>query len=172
MRFVDLTAPIEPSPADAPPLMRIEIEYLDHAAGAAEIESMFGVPLELLRNHEGWSRETITSLGTHNSTHVDAPWHYNSIVGGAPARKIHELPLEWFFGRGVRLDFTDKSDGDAVTAEQMERALAAADHRLEEGDIVLVHTGRDAFYGRPDYPSLGPGVTARRRAGCSAAASV
>jgi kynurenine formamidase len=28
------------------------------------------------------------------------------------------------------------------------------------GDIVLVHTGRDAFYDRPEYMALGPGVSA------------
>src|SRR5947209_616449 len=140
--------------------MRVDIEYLDHASGAAEVEAMFGVPAQLLRNGEGWSRETITSLGTHNSTHVDAPYHYNSVVAGERAQTIDELPLEWFFGRGVRVDFTDKSDGDAVTAGQMETALAAAGHELAEDDIVLVHTGRDRFYGQTDYPALGPGVTA------------
>jgi kynurenine formamidase len=31
---------------------------------------------------------------------------------------------------------------------------------LQEGDIVLMHTGRDAFYGEPDYIARGPGVTA------------
>ena len=31
---------------------------------------------------------------------------------------------------------------------------------LNELDIVLVHTGRDEFYGQPDYIARGPGVTA------------
>jgi kynurenine formamidase len=70
------------------------------------------------------------------------------------------LPLEWFFGPGVCLDFTQKRDGDAVTRAEMERALDAAGHRLQPLDIVLVRTGRDAFYDRMDYPSLGCGVTA------------
>jgi kynurenine formamidase len=160
MRILDLTAPIEQSPPGAPELMRVDIEHFDHAAGAQEIEALFGVPPELLRNGEGWSRETITSLGTHNSTHVDAPWHYNSQVAGERAKTIDELPLEWFFGRGARVDFTGKEDGDAVTAEQMQGGVAAAGHTLEPGDIVLVHTGRDRFYGRADYMALGPGVTA------------
>ena len=148
MRFVDLTAPIEPSPADAPPLMRIEIEYLDHAAGAAEIESMFGVPLELLRNHEGWSRETITSLGTHNSTHVDAPWHYNSIVGGAPAAEDRRVAAGTVLRprRGARLHRQVPTETRS-TAEQME-GRSQPRPRARGGDIVLVHTGRDAFYGR------------------------
>jgi len=156
MRIVDLSSPIQPSAPDAPPLMRVEIEYEDHAAGAEVAEAMFGLPKRLLRNGEGWAVETITSLGTHNSTHVDAPWHYNSTVGGEPAQKIDELPLEWFFGPGVCLDFTAKADGDPITAEELE----AAAPEIRAGDIVLLHTGRDSFYGRPDYPALGCGVTA------------
>jgi len=140
--------------------MRVEIEYADHAAGAAVIEAMFGVPRQLLRRGEGWAVETITSLGTHNSTHVDAPWHYNSVVGGEAAQKIDELPLEWFFAPGVRVDFTAKRDGDAVTREQLEGELARVGHELAPLDIVLVHTGRDAFYDSLDYPRLGCGVTA------------
>jgi kynurenine formamidase len=160
VRIVDLSAPISPSPPDAHHLMRVEIEYSGHAQGAKEVEALFGVPPRLLRDGEGWATETIRSLGTHNSTHVDAPWHYNSTVGGEPAQTIEQLPLEWFFGPGVRVDFTHKADGDAVTAAEMEDALRAAGHDLQAGDIVLVHTGRDAFYGQPDYPSLGAGVTA------------
>jgi kynurenine formamidase len=159
VRILDLTAPIEQTAPDAPPLMRVDIDFYDHASGAAEVEALFGVPSELLRNGEGWARETIT-LGTHNSTHVDAPWHYNSVVGGERARTIDELPLEWFFGPGVRADFTAKEDGDAITAEQMEAAIRDAGHELAPGHIVAVHTGRDRFYGRDDYVALGPGVTA------------
>ena len=160
MRIVDLSAPIAPSPPDAPPLMRVEIEYEDHATGAQTAEALFGVPSRLLRRGEAWAVETITNLSTHNSTHVDAPWHYNSVVGGEPAQTIDELPLEWFFAPGVRLDFRGRADGDVVTRDEVERALEAADHELRPCDIVLVHTGRDAFYDRMDYPALGCGVTA------------
>src|SRR5215210_4824355 len=117
MRVIDLSAPIAQTPSDAPPLMRIDIDYAAHAEGAGVIEAGFGVPPRLLRNGEGWAVETITNLGTHNSTHVDAPWHYNSTLRGERAQTIDELPLEWFFAPGVRLDFTDKADGDAVTRD-------------------------------------------------------
>jgi kynurenine formamidase len=160
MRIIDLSVPIAPTPSDAPPLMRIEIDYADHAAGAATIQDLFGVPSRLLRNGEGWAIETISALGTHNSTHIDAPWHYNSVVGGEPAQTIDELPLEWFFAPGVRLDFTHKADGDPVTRDEVARALRDAGHELQPLDIVLVHTGRGAYYDRMDYPSLGCGVTA------------
>jgi len=158
-RIVDLSAPIAPTPPDAPRFQRNDVQYFDHAAGAAEVEEMFGVPSRLLRDGEAWAREEVT-LGTHNSTHVDAPYHYNSRIQGAPAATIDELPLEWFFGPGVVLDFTDRADGEAITAEDVAAALEGLGHVLEPGDIVLMHTGRDAFYGQPGYIDRGPGTTA------------
>src|SRR3954447_4997568 len=160
MRVVDLSAPIAPSSPDAPPLMQIGIEYSDHRAGAEAVERLFDVPPRLLRNGEGWAVETITNLGTHNSTHVDAPWHYNSEVGGEAAARIDELPLDWFFRPGVRLEFTGRADGDTIGCDEIVAALERSGHALQPLDIVLVQTGRDAFYERMDYPSLGCGVTA------------
>ena len=60
---------------------------MDHAEGARQIEALLGVPARLLRDGEGWAIETFTRFGTHNSTHVDAPWHYNSRIAGEPARR-------------------------------------------------------------------------------------
>lgn len=139
--------------------MRTSITYYTHEDGAREIAAMFGVPSRLLRDGEGWTREELT-IGTHNSTHVDAPYHYNSVVAGARAQTIDELPLEWFYAAGVVLEFRHKQDGDAVTVGELEEALAAAEHALHDRDIVLVRTGRDSFYGQSDYMFRGPGVTA------------
>jgi kynurenine formamidase len=160
MPLVDLSAPIVASPPDTPEPLRTEIAFHDHAEGAAGIEALLGVPQRLLRDGEGWAVEEFLRFGTHNSTHVDAPWHYNSTIRGERAQTIDELPLDLFLGPGVVLDFTDREDGDAVTAEQAEAAVAAAGHDLQPGDIVLVHTGRDAFLDAPDYMVRGPGVTA------------
>lgn len=158
--FVDLSAPIVASPAETPEILRTEIAFHGHAEGAETIQQMFGVGADLLRSGEGWAVEEFLRFGTHNSTHVDAPWHYNSEVEGAPAETIDQLPLEWFFAPGVKLDFTALADGDAITAEQIESALAAIGHDLQPLDIVLIHTGRDEFLDADDYMIRGPGVTA------------
>lgn len=160
MRIIDLSVPITPGPPDAPELLRTEIEYNDHASGAEDIEAMFGVGRELLRDGEGWAVETFTRFGTHNSTHVDAPYHYNSRIKGQPAQTIEQLPLEWFFGPGVVLDFHARADGEAIETGDLQSALVAAGHELAELDIVLIRTGRDAFYAEPDYMARGPGVSA------------
>jgi kynurenine formamidase len=153
-RFVDLSAPIEPSPPELPDLLRTDIEYSSHAEGAKTIEGMLGVGPELLRDGEGWAVETFLRFGTHNST------HYNSTVAGERAQTIDELPLEWFHAPGVVLDFAAREDGDAIDADDVRDELARIGHALAPLDIVLVRTGRDAFYAEIDYMARGPGVTA------------
>lgn len=159
-RFVDLSVPIVPSHPDVPAFQRVSIEFSDHTQGLEEVQKLFGIGPELLRDGEGWAVETITNLGTHSSTHLDAPYHYNSTIDGQPAQRIDELPLEWFFAPGVVLDFTHKADGEAVTTEELQAELERIGHALRARDIVLIRTGRDAFYGQPDYWTRGPGVSA------------
>ncbi len=140
--------------------LRTEIEYRDHARGAEDIQAMLGVGAELLRDGEGWAVETFLRFGTHNSTHVDAPYHYNSRVEGRPAQTIDQLPLDWFYRPGVVLDFCERADGETIEAADVEGALGATGHELAERDIVLIRTGRDAFYDEADYMARGPGVSA------------
>jgi kynurenine formamidase len=159
-RFVDLSAPITASSPELPDLLRTDIEFAGHAEGAKTIEAMLGVAPRLLRDGEGWAVETFLRFGTHNSTHVDAPWHYNSTVAGERAQTIDELPLEWFHAPGVVLDFSAREDGDAIGAADVQAELGRIAHTLAPLDIVLVRTGRDAFYAQLDYMARGPGVTA------------
>jgi kynurenine formamidase len=159
MRLVDLSAPIRQSPPETPAPFRTDIEFSGHSEGAAQIEAMLGVPARLLRDGEGWATETFTRFGTHNSTHVDAPWHYNSRIAGAPAETIDELPLEWFFGPGVVLDMTAKQDGEQVDVADVEAELDRIGHVLGERDIVLVRTARDARLDDASYVAIGPSMT-------------
>ena len=62
MGLVDLSAPIVATPESTPPLLAVEVEFDDHAAGAQQIEQMLGVPKELLRDGEGWAVEAFTCL--------------------------------------------------------------------------------------------------------------
>ncbi|MFC4640137.1 cyclase family protein [Deinococcus hohokamensis] len=160
MRIIDLSVPIQETPAGTPDSQRVSITYSSNAQGGTEIEQLFGVPLDLLRSGEGWATETFTHFGTHSSTHVDAPLHYNSMIGGQPAQSIDQLPLEWFFAPGVVLDFRHKTDGDVITETDVQAELGRIGHTLRERDIVLIRTGRDEFYGQADYWLRGPGVSA------------
>jgi kynurenine formamidase len=161
MRIIDLSATIAQTPDNTPDYSAVEIIYNSHAEGAAAAEALLNVPCALLRNREAWATEIITHLETHGTTHVDAPWHYNSMIQGQKAQTIDELPLEWFFGDGVRFDFHGKEDGDAITVADVENELQRIGYVLKPMNIVLMYTGRDAFYGRDDYFFKGCGVTAQ-----------
>jgi kynurenine formamidase len=160
VRLIDLSVPIVQSPPETPEPLRTDIEFSGHAEGAAQVEALFRVPKRLLRDGEGWATETFTNLGTHNSTHLDAPWHYNSTIAGERAQTIDELPLDWFLADGVVLDVTSKADGEKIDVPDVEAELERIGHALREGDIVLVRTGRDAHHDDPGYAALGPTVTA------------
>ncbi len=160
MKIIDLSSTIENSPEGTPDFLRIQVDYNSHDDGASQVETLLNVPRNLFRNNEGWATETITKLGTHDATHVDAPWHYNTEIGGERAQTIDQLPLEWFFSDGVTLDMTHKEEGDPVTVDDIQNELERINYVIKPMDIVLVNTGRDRFYGQPDYIFKGCGVTA------------
>ena len=118
------------------------------------------MPKALLRDEEGWAVENIKHLNTHSCTHIDAPYHYNSTIAGKPAQTVDQLPLEWFYSDGVKLDMTHKGDGDPVTPSDLEAALEKVGHQLKPLDIVLIHCGCDKYYGQPDYMTHGCGAMA------------
>jgi kynurenine formamidase len=81
---------------------------------------------------EAAAAEWVT-LTTHNGTHLDAPWHFHSTqdakLGGAkPSITIDQVPLEWCFQPGVKLDFRHFPDGYVATAADVESR--APSHRL------------------------------------------
>ena len=121
-----------------------------------------GVPPKLLRDGEGWATEETGRLGTHNSTHVDAPWHYNSHIRGWGAQTIDELPLEWFL-RGGESWWTRPTRATAIPltwriwrpgwATSPPHARAAR-HR------ACAHRPRCVVRASSDYLARGPAVTA------------
>jgi kynurenine formamidase len=159
LRFVDLSVPLETGVAADPPGMAPEIDYIDHRQGAAQLAAAFpGLEAAQLPNGEGWAIERLR-VTTHNGTHLDAPWHYASTMdGGRRAIGIDEVPLEWCFGAGVKLDFRDVPDGHVVRAGEVEAELARIGHELRPRDIVLVNTAAGAAYGQPDYVDRGCGL--------------
>lgn len=159
MKFIDLSSTIEQSKEEVPEFLRTEISYQPHGAGALQAQAILKVPPSMFKDDEGWATETITKLGTHDCTHVDAPFHYNSKIQGEPAQTIDELPLEWFFSDGVILDMSFKADGDVVTVKDVKRELERIEYELKPLDIVLIRTGRDFFYHQPDYMFKGCGVS-------------
>lgn len=158
--IVDLSIAIEPDLPSDPEMMIPKIDYADHIAGAEQMEEFFpGLKKEQLPDGLGWAVEYVT-LTTHSGTHLDAPYHYHPKMDkGQPAMTIDQVPLEWCFSDGVLLDFSEKADGERITAEDVEKALAKIDYQIKPLDIVLVRTGADAAWGKAEYLVKGAGMT-------------
>ncbi|MCJ8502799.1 cyclase family protein [Desulfatitalea alkaliphila] len=159
-RIIDLAVAIEDGLPSDPEKMIPHIDYTDHATGAAQMTEYFpGLQPEQLPAGLGWAVESI-QLTTHSGTHLDAPYHYHPTMDkGAPALTIDQIPLEWCFQDGVLLDFSHKADGEAISAQDVATELERIDYTLKPLDIVLVRTGADAFWGRPEYLIKGAGMT-------------
>jgi len=98
-------------------------------------------------------------LITHNGTHLDAPYHFHSTTNqGERAISIDEVPLEWCFQSGVKLDFRHFPDGYVVTAEDVKAELNRIQHTLKPLEIVLVNTRAGERYGHDDYVASGCGM--------------
>lgn len=159
MKLVDLARPLENTQYADPPGLGPQITYMDHSQTAEQLLGFFpGVTRDDLPGGEGWAVESVT-LSTHNGTHIDAPYHFHSTMdGGKRAITIDEVPLEWCWGNGVKLDFRHFADGYVATPADIEAELDRIGHRLAEGDIVLVNTAAAAAYGTPAYVATGCGI--------------
>ena len=158
-KIVDLSLPIENEGLWAPKWARAKVKYNNHKFGRKTIRLLFGIKKKHLRTGLGWASEII-SLSTHGATHVDAPWHYAPTSDSKPAKTIDEVPLEWCHGPGVVLDIRHLHVNAAATVDDAAEALDKTDHCLQAGDIVLIRTGNDEYFGTREYFARGPGVSA------------
>jgi kynurenine formamidase len=143
-RFVDLSVTIESGLPSDPPMMIPRVDYIDHTMGTASMLEFF----------PGLKKEQLPG-----GTHLDAPYHYHPMMDrGKPAATIDEIPLEWCFGDGVLLDFRHKGDGERITAQDVRKELDRIRYEIKPMDIVLVQTGADAFWGKPEYLIKGAGM--------------
>ena len=161
-RLIDISAPLRAGIASDPPDMLPEIVYLDHHATAPRIAEYFGVRITDLPEGQYAAIERCT-ISTHNGTHVDAPYHYFSRMneavtpGGEPSMRIDEVPLEWLYQPGVKLDFRDLPDGHVVMPDEIEAELARIGHALQPLEIVVANTRAGSRYGESDYVDTGCG---------------
>jgi kynurenine formamidase len=157
-RIVDLSVKIEnggsPDPAGRP-----KIEYSTHRETAADIVKFFpGLKECELPDSEGWAFERVR-LPTHAGTHLDAPWHFASTMNrGERAITIDEVPLDWCFQPGLKLDFRHFPNGYVVSAEDVEAELERIGHRLQPLEIVLVNTRAGTAWGQDNYVDIGCGM--------------
>lgn len=83
------------------------------------------------------------SIGTHAGTHIDAPRHM--VKNG---KSLDEIPVEHFIGRGVYIKVEGSFSLDVIKKAN-----------IQEGDIVLFHTGMSDVYHEPAYYNNYPAMT-------------
>lgn len=158
-RLIDISVPLANDiPADFPGAGP-KIAYIDHKQSLGEYLSIFpGLAAEQVPDGEGWAVEKV-ELSTHNGTHLDAPYHFHSTMNhGERAITIDEVPLEWCFQPGVKLDFRHFPDGYVVTPDDVKAELSRIGHALSPLEIVVINTAAGKKFGEKDYVASGCGM--------------
>ena len=162
-RLIDISSPLMAGIASDPPRMLPVIYYIDHHQSAPGIAEFFGIGVDQLPDGEYAAVERVT-ISTHNGTHMDAPYHFFSTMnhavkpGGEPSWRIDEVPLEWCFQPGVKLDFRHFEDGYVATVGDVRAELTRIGHSLAPLEIVVVNTRAGSRYGQDDYVDSGCGM--------------
>lgn len=163
MHVIDLSKAIEYNRND-PRFMRVKIKHKPHWIARWLVRAL-GLPFKLMpENFVGWADDTITQMGVHSTTHIDAPWHYGPTSGETgsltKALTVEQIPLEDCIAPGVVIDMTMKPDGEVITVDDIKADLAQTGAKIVAGTIVLIRTGRDEFLGTKEYWKRGTGMGA------------
>jgi kynurenine formamidase len=170
MKIVDLSLPIDDRAFE---VHHLRIERVSHKEGVEKLNKVLMsktfadrlkhflgkriIKKEDLPDEEFLSLEIVHSP-VHIGTHLDYSYHYGSVSEGRKSKTAEEIPLEWCFGNGVKLNLYHKKPTEVITAEDIEQALGRINYTLKAFDIVLLYTGCDKFFGTPKYFSHYPGV--------------
>lgn len=170
MKIIDLSLPID---EEAFEVHKVDIERVNHTEGVerfnrvimgktflGKIKYLLGrriLKKEDLPDEEFLSLEIVHSP-VHIGTHLDYSFHYGSKSEGRSSKTAAEIPLEWCYSRGVKLDLSHKKPNETIKAQDLEVALKKIDYHLQGAEIVLLATGTDKLYGRPQYFTDYPGI--------------
>jgi kynurenine formamidase len=131
--------------------------HTNHVEGARRLAVLAGCSADDFADGMALASDQISG-SAHSGTHIDAPWHYGPTVAGKPARTVDQVPLEWCCGPGVVVDVRHKEPGAEITAADVQEALGKIDYTLQPGDVVLIRTGTDKYWGTSDYLPMQPGL--------------
>lgn len=103
---------------------------------------------------EGWAAGRSSVIG--DSMLPEGPHHYASMMdSGNQDLTIAQVPLDWCFQPGIKLDLRHLPDGAVATPKDIEAGLERIDHTLSPLEIVLVNTRAGKRYGDVDYATAG-----------------
>jgi kynurenine formamidase len=170
MKIVDLSLPIDDKAFE---VHHVEIERTSHKEGIekfnrvimgktilGKIQHLLGKRImkkEDLPDEEFLSLEVVHAP-VHIGTHLDYSFHYGSKSENRASKTTEEIPLEWCYSDGVKLDLSHKKPNETIEAKDLEEALLKINYKLKPLDIVLLRTGADKLFGKPSYFADYPGV--------------
>ena len=96
---------------------------------------------------------TQISMGTHQGTHLDAPFHFYE-----DGKTVDQIPLDRFYGPAVLVDLAPGSQLEAKTPITPAMLEPYAD-RFQPGSKVIYRTGWDRAFGTPEYFADFPSLT-------------
>lgn len=148
-KFIDLSMPVHNDMMTFPRIVKPELVMYEswtefaERIGAAE----YGTK---------WLTASYSvTLSDHVGTHIDSLRHLRDDAPGPEG-----IPLEYCFGDGVVLDFSEKEFGEGISAEDMQTALDKIHYELKPLDIVLIYTGAGRYNETQDYLKNHCGVDA------------
>ena len=170
MSIVDLSLPIDEKAFE---IHKVQIERIDHKAGVKKFNRVimgrtlsgrlkYALGMRIVRkedlpDEEFLSLETVHSP-VHIGTHLDYSFHYGSTSEGRASKTAEEIPLEYCYADGVKLDLSYKKPDQTINADDIAGCFKKINYRLKARDIVLLYTGSDKLYGSAKYFSDYPGV--------------
>lgn len=170
MKIIDLSLPIDDKAFE---VHKVEIERISPAEGVEKFNEVimsrlpqgkekFAAGERIIKKEEFPQGEflslEIVHSPVHIGTHIDYSFHYGSTSQGRPSKTAAEIPLEWCYQEGVKLDFTFKKPAEVISAPEVRTALEKIGYKLKPLDIVLFHTGASKYFGRPEYFSHYPAL--------------
>lgn len=154
-RIIDLSVPIENFSYEGfPP----EVHFWTHREGARALAKPLGLKPDDFPDGIALAWESFHGI-THAGTHFDAPWHFGPTSQGKPSKTIDQVPLEWCFGDGVRLDLRHKKPETNIGAADIEAALKKINYTVKPFDIPLIWTDADKYLEDPSYDKAHPGMS-------------
>jgi kynurenine formamidase len=169
MKIIDLSLPIDDTAYE---VHSLKIERISHKEGINKLNKVlmrgflkrlkYFLGKRIIRKKDLPDEEflslEIIHCPVHIGTHLDYTFHYGTESEGKPSKFAEDIPLEYCFCDGVKIDLSYKKPNQVITVDDLKEGLKKINYSLKPKDIVLLHTGCDRLFGRPqyfsDYPAL------------------
>jgi hypothetical protein len=146
MQIIDLSLPIDDKAFE---VHHVEIERISHKEGIDKFNRVimgktlkgkldYALGKRIVKKHELPDEEflslEIVHSPVHIGTHLDYSFHYGSKSENRASKTAEEIPLEWCYQDGVKLDMKHKKPNETINAGDIEQALKKIKYTLKPLD--------------------------------------